>query len=271
MYYTEYQPAAALEGEIDVYWVLDASVAYRPSGRRIYADGCSDIICNAGQGNARFYPLEGKSNEIVLEPGDLYLGGTMTAYGVLITDPGCLLTGIRFRPGGFYAHFPQSMEPAVDATLKFEDQGLCSLMRTAEDLCPKLDHWLTGRQIRKSAGNTKYDFEQLRQRMIDSVGRVAVEALADEMCVSQKTLERIFKRNVGIPPKGFLRIIRFRALLKLIRESPAKDFSNLLQMAADLGYHDHAHLTHEFRKYAGLTPSELADFCKTGIDGGQYF
>lgn len=271
MFYTEYKPVATLEGEIDAYWILDAPVADRPSGRRIYADGCSDIICNAGQGNARFYPLEGKSNEIVLEPGQLYMGGTMTAYGVLITDPGCLLTGIRFRPGGFYAHFRQSMEPSVDATIKFEGQGLCSLMRTAEDLCPKLDFWLTGRQISEPAGSDKHGFGHLRQRMIDSRGRVSVEALADEMCVSQKTLERIFKRNVGVPPKTFLRIIRFQALLKLIRESPAKDFSNLLRMAADLGYHDHAHLTHEFRKYAGLAPSALADFCKTGIDGGRFF
>jgi methylphosphotriester-DNA--protein-cysteine methyltransferase len=34
--------------------------------------------------------------------------------------------------------------------------------------------------------------------MYESGGLASVEALVDEMHVSQKTLERIFKKNVGI-------------------------------------------------------------------------
>jgi AraC-like DNA-binding protein len=46
---------------------------------------------------------------------------------------------------------------------------------------------------------------------------------------------------------------------------------SLLRIAFELGYYDHAHLTNEFKRYAGIRPSELSRFYKTGIANGQYF
>ena len=54
-------------------------------------------------------------------------------------------------------------------------------------------------------------------------------------------------------------------------EMPPATNESLLRMAYDLGYYDHAHLTNEFKKYAGILPSELSHFYKTGISDGQYF
>ena len=82
----------------------------------------------------------------------------------------------------------------------------------------------------------------------------AVEALAQEAHVSNRTLERIFKENVGIPPKEFLRIVRFQEVLKRLRQTDVSEES-LLRVAFGLGYYDHAHLTNEFKKYAGILPS----------------
>jgi AraC-like DNA-binding protein len=100
-----------------------------------------------------------------------------------------------------------------------------------------------------------------------------VEALAREAHVSNRTLERIFKENVGIPPKEFLRIVRFQEVLKRLQQTGGRMVSDesLLRIAFELGYYDHAHLTNEFKKYAGILPSELSHFYKTGIAGGQYF
>jgi AraC-like DNA-binding protein len=274
----EFFPDAGWREHIAAYWVRETGADTGSSGRRVYADGCADLICNAGDSIAYFYPMARRQQVIPLYPGRLYLGGTMTAYGVLRSDTGCLLTGIRFWPGGFYSLFAQSMQPAVDTLIEFPETELCTLMQSRENLNVRLDQWLTDRSVAGALPDDgKYNFAFLRKLMYDSGGLASVGALAEEMCVSKRTLERIFKKNVGIPPKEFLQIVRFQEVLLRLRSIAGKnEFAvaskeSLLRIAFELGYHDHAHLTHEFKKYAGILPSELSHFYKTGISGGQYF
>jgi AraC-like DNA-binding protein len=277
MSFTESIPGAGGQADIAAYWVRRTepeapgrSVSGGSAGRRVYADGCADLICNAGASTAYFYPMARPDEEIAMYPGRLYLGGTMTAYGVVRSEPGGLLTGIRFRPGGFYALFAQTMEPAVDSVVEYPDEELCVLMRDQEELGLRLDRWFEGRVGRPPG---KYDFTFVRGRVYESGGQVSVEALAREAHVSNRTLERIFKENVGIPPKEFLRIARFQEVLKRLRQAGESAVleESLLRIAFELGYYDHAHLTNEFKKYAGILPSELSHFYKTGIAGGHYF
>jgi len=265
MSFFEFLPAAGWRDHIAAYWVRKTEVDACIAGRRVYANGCADVICNAGDSIVYFHPLGGEM-VIPLYPGRLYLAGTMTAYGVIKSEPGSLLTGIRFWPGGFYALFAQSMTPAVDSLIEFPEEELCVLMQREDGMAAGLDRWFGERPARPADG---IDFAFLRKLMYDSGGMVSVEALAKEMHVSNRTLERIFKQNVGMTPKEFLRIIRFQEVLQRLRKAPANE--SLLRTAYDLGYYDHAHLTNEFKKYAGIVPSELSHFYKTGISDGQYF
>jgi len=278
MSFSEFLPEVHWREHIAAYWVRKTEPDTGPSGRRVYADGCVDLICNAGESIAYFYSMSRGQQAIALYPGRLYLGGTMTAYGVLKSDVACLLTGIRFWPGGFYALFSQNMQQAVDSLIEFPEGELCALMGHAENLDARLDRWLSDRSALGALPNPgKYDFTFLRKRMYDSGGLATVEALAEEMCVSNRTLERIFKKNVGIPPKEFLRIVRFQEVLRRLRNAAGKNElgvaakESLLQIAFELGYFDHAHLTNEFKKYAGILPSQLSHFYKTRIAGGLYF
>lgn len=293
MSYTEHIPSAGLQDHIAAYWVRKTGPKVQPSGRRVYADGCADLIFNAGNSTAFFNPKAHAEEMIPLHPGRLYLGGTMTAYGVVHSEPGSILIGIRFRPGGFYTLFGIPMEPAVDTLLEFHDHELVELMKDEKNLPDNLNSWFANRP---PSGDKKYNFAELSKIAYQSRGQASVETLATEAHVSNRTLERIFKENVGIPPKEFLRIIRFQEVLRQLRQTgtrgsetgargsatgaatsaatgastPAPEES-LLRIAFDLGYYDHAHLTNEFKKYAGILPSELSHFYKTGIAGSQYF
>jgi len=290
MSYTEHIPAEGLRDHIAAYWVRRTGATPGPSGRRVYADGCADLIFNAGNSEALFNPMARTGEMIPLRPGRLYLGGTMTAYGVVYSEPGSVLRGIRFWPGGFYALFGVPMEPAVDGVIEFDDDELKKLMSDEVALPDRLNSWFGRRAV---IGDRKHDFAALYKIALGSGGRVSVETLAGEVHVSNRTLERIFKENVGISPKEFLRIVRFQEVLRQLREvgryggtvagtregtvagaregtAPGGEES-LLRIAFDLGYYDHAHLTNEFKKYAGILPSELSRFYKTGIAGSQYF
>lgn len=272
MSFTEFLPAGAWREHIAAYWVRET----RPegSGRRIYADGNADLICNAGDQPVYFYPKARGKQVVPLYPGRLYLGGTMTSYGVIRCDEGCLLTGIRFWPGGFYAMFSQAMQPAVDSVIEFADTEIRTIMQSVPHLEVRLDQCFNdrfGASAVRNAGN--YDFKKLRKRMYDSGGTASVQELALAMHVSMRTLQRIFKVNVGISPKDFLRIIRFQHVLNRLRNlsGDAASRDSLLGIAYDLGYSDHAHLTNEFKKYAGILPSELSHFYKTGEANNKYF
>ena len=267
-------PARELSDYIAAYWVRKSEPAEEYSGRRVYADGCADLIFNAGDSTVYFNPKARAEEVIPLYPRQLYLGGTMTAYGVVFSKPGSALTGIRFRPGGFYAFYAMTMEPVVDGVIEFHDDHLKGLMEKEEGLPDRLNTWFSRQSL---ARNKDHDFSVITRTVYRSGGQVSVDLLARQAHVSNRTLERRFKENIGISPKEFLQIVRFQEVLKRLQQAGEGNGSltlseeSLFRIAVEFGYYDHAHLTNEFKKYSGILPSELSHFYKTGIAGSQYF
>ena len=284
MSFTEYTPSDHLSDYIDAYWVRKAD---RAGGRRVYADGCADLIANTGHSIVYFNPTACLDQSIAFHPGHIYLGGTMTAYGVVFNEAGGELTGIRFKPGGFFALYGTSMEETVDRVVEFPDPALFALMEKGEGL----DTYF----LAKAASKPRHDFVAIYQSIYQRKGQISVDDLSKYFHVGNRTMERIFKENVGISPKEFIKIVRFQEVLRSLRQmrapavppevrptgaatemrprtaAPAPSEESLLRLAFDLGYYDHAHLTNEFKRYAGIRPSELSRFYKTGIAGEQYF
>ena len=87
-------------------------------------------------------------------------------------------------------------------------------------------------------------------------GALRIESLATQLGVSRQHLAGQFRARVGLPPKLYARVCRFRAASARIRATPAQvlDFSAL---ALELGYYDQPHLIHDFRTLAGSTPESF--------------
>lgn len=79
-----------------------------------------------------------------------------------------------------------------------------------------------------------------------------VEDAAARLHVSARTLQRLARRYVGLPPATMIRRRRLQEAAERLRAEPG---TNLASVAADLGYTDHAHLANEFRSVLGLTLS----------------
>lgn len=89
--------------------------------------------------------------------------------------------------------------------------------------------------------------------LIDSDPAVLrVEDAAESLNVSVRTLQRLARRYVGLPPLMMIRRRRLQEAAERLRTDPS---ANLAAIAADLGYADHAHLANEFRTVLGLTLS----------------
>ncbi len=70
---------------------------------------------------------------------------------------------------------------------------------------------------------------------------------------SERYIQKLFLDNVGITPKSFSNIHRFNKSLQLIQTADLP----LTSIAYDCGYYDQAHFIKEFKKFTGLTPSEV--------------
>jgi transcriptional regulator GlxA family with amidase domain len=89
-------------------------------------------------------------------------------------------------------------------------------------------------------------------------GSISVESLATLVGTSRRSLESAFRREVGASPKMYCRITRFRHLFDAVsRSDPAVDW---VQAALDSGFFDQSHMIHDFRRFAGRSPTSfLAD------------
>jgi AraC-like DNA-binding protein len=66
---------------------------------------------------------------------------------------------------------------------------------------------------------------------------------------------QLFREQVGLTPKLFGRIRRFQMLLGRIDKGLPLNWADA---ATDCGYFDQAHLIHDFRAFAGVTPLEYS-------------
>src|SRR5690606_20400422 len=87
----------------------------------------------------------------------------------------------------------------------------------------------------------------LRQFTVTAdVGRVVRES-----GYSHRTFLSQFRRSVGLTPKEYTRVVRLQRAIPRMREA-----GSFAELAAESGYSDQAHLSREFRAFAGVTPRE---------------
>jgi AraC-like DNA-binding protein len=89
--------------------------------------------------------------------------------------------------------------------------------------------------------------------MIHNPTRNRLDRLSDDIGYSQKHFIDLFRRNVGVTPKQYLKIMRFQ---KSIWEIEREGFISWNQVALESGYYDQAHFIHDFKHFSGFTPNE---------------
>lgn len=93
------------------------------------------------------------------------------------------------------------------------------------------------------------DLDRAWRRLLDSGGAIRIEALADELGASRRTLTTRFADHLGIAPKLAARLIRVEAARRRLGTAP------LARLAAEHGFADQAHMTREFRALTGRAPT----------------
>ena len=82
---------------------------------------------------------------------------------------------------------------------------------------------------------------------------MSLDAMVSAHGMSAKTLERRFRNEVGLTPKMFQRVVRFRMAFRMLEHQRGGG----ARIAAAAGYYDQAHMIRDFRQFTGTSPREF--------------
>lgn len=105
-------------------------------------------------------------------------------------------------------------------------------------------------QKAKDASPVKYGKSLLN--LIEQQPSLTVSELSKKLCTTPRTLQRVFKSQLGLPPSTYLQIVQFQKALKALHTQPAKPLS---QVAYENDYADQSHFNRVFKKYTNITPA----------------
>jgi AraC-like DNA-binding protein len=87
-------------------------------------------------------------------------------------------------------------------------------------------------------------------------GALRIESLAAQLGVSRQHLAAQFRTHVGLSPKLYARIQRFRRATEALRR-PCPGAIDWAQLALECGYFDQSHLIRDFQEFADSTPDNF--------------
>lgn len=250
MIFKEYKPSISLLPYIETYWIAKGYAKTKEIDK-IFPDGCVDIIFSFNQ----------MPNNGALVPYLPNLIGTMTTFSEISYYQNISMLGIRFKPAGITAftkipinYFTDSKTDLTLIDTLFEEKFYAKLpeLETSIAKIKHIDLYLNQRLISIFELNNQIVFAT--ELIKKTNGRLPLIDIANRSCLSLRNFERKFKTAVGISPKTFSKIIKFKHTLSYIKKNPTE---SLFSIAVDCGYYDHSHLIKDFKTFTGNTPLHL--------------
>jgi len=232
--------AAFVDGFWSVRWDLDAGASFE---QEILPYPCVNLSTAAGG-----FEVHG--------PGTQRFAAQLTGRGYVF--------GTKFTPSGFFAFARVPMRDLVDKVSSVEAVTGRSLRVPSDvdvsEVRSQVEAFL------RSFGPVHTEDMALADRLVrlaqDDRAIARAEDLAGAAGVSVRSLHRLFERHIGVGPKWIVRRSRVQEAAERMARGERID---LAATAQELGYHDQAHLTHDFRAQVGFTPAAYARRCAASL------
>jgi len=231
MAYREAAPSAVMAAWIECYWTRHGK-ADGPDC--VLPDGCADVIFD-------------------VDHADGFVVGTMTAPLVIPEEASPTMFGIRFHTGRALLGIGVPLRELTDTRASLRDArsiaaGFAGRVADAPSFEARIE--VVERMLLGSLSSTAADpFIDAAVAHI-ACGSSSVDATAATLGVTRQHLARKFAGAVGVSPKMFARIARFRRVLRKVRSHDV-DWADV---AVATGYFDQSHLIADFRDFAGTSP-----------------
>ncbi|MCA0936836.1 AraC family transcriptional regulator [Vibrio alginolyticus] len=212
-------------------------------------DGCIDIVfdCDADTSGALVCGTRLEASSVIFERSHRYFG-------------------VRFNPGVKPDFLHASAGELTNKEYCLQDvmphsAQLIDYVLEAKDFSKQAEavsqflNVLTTKSQRSPANVTR----QIVAKICQHKGNIQVQELERFSGYTSRTLQRMFKNDIGLSPKGFSRAIRCQSAVYDINHSNNLTFSDL---ATDLGFSDQPHFLREFKKLVNVTPLDYQNRVK---------
>jgi AraC-like DNA-binding protein len=238
-------PAADLAHLVERHWVVRWDLGDRPPHRQeVVTHPCVNLV---------------------FEPHGAGVFGVQRRRDVRVLSGTGWAVGVKFRPGGFSGFLGRPVHEITDRALALRDvfgpAGETLARDAAARPAPAGKLALAEAFLRARMPPPDPEVELVQAVVVDMLevdpGSTVAE-VARRHAVSTRTLQRLFRRHVGVGPKWVLRRYRLQEAAEQLAAGERSDWTRL---ALDLGYFDHAHFIRDFRAVVGRSPSEYEAAC----------
>ena len=243
---TRHAPAPEVADRIDRHWIVRWDLRGRsPFTQDVLPHPCVNVVFEAG---------EGRIFGVVRHRFSRRLEGAGIAVGT------------RFRPGAFasFADVPMSriVGRSVPVAEALGDDGA----RLEREVAAHDDDAEQVATVERFFADRLPDddegFELVAAIVADMLSLppgARVEHVAERHGLSARTLQRLFRRYIGLGPKWVLQRYRLHEAAERMAGGEADD---LTRLALELGYFDLPHFTTHFRRAVGRSPAAFLEACR---------
>lgn len=248
----KYFPCHPLRQYVHHYWTMKGDIGDQTLSFRDIPDGNIEVLLNFGSSFVK--------QETHLEAVEHKRGGIKGQFDhpVIIKQTGTVhIVGICFKPYGLYPFLRQSVSSltnrATSTDLLISDELESKLFEMRDFSCwtDILDRHLLKILDRNHKTNPVLH-ESVRQ--LSGSSPTSIKSLSLDLGVSIKSLERLFKEQIGLTPKQFFRVKRIRNVMNVISNQESPDW---MKLVVDFGFYDQPHFNKEFLAMTGTSPSNF--------------
>jgi AraC-like DNA-binding protein len=187
------------------------------------------------------------------------ISGARSEFSLLDTSKPFSMIGVAFKPGGGFpfVNLPAGELHNLGVPLEtvwgrdadaIRDRVLEA--RTPQARIAIVEQALTEKAAGRFAGHPAVRFALKRFEGAAPFGSIA--EVTSQIGLSSRRFIELFRHEVGLTPKLFCRIRRFQQALGAVEDATNVDWA---RVALSCGYYDQAHFIHDFRAFAGVSPS----------------
>lgn len=252
-----FAPSPALAPFVEVIWGVRGRAEF--SREAVLPNGVVELMVNFGP----VQKVHAYADRAVDEDfRQAWVAGMQDGPLVIGSPHGTDHMGVRFRPGGAHAFFDLPLDAVTNRVIELDalvgDDAAAELrdrtrpLGSDEARARAIEDWLLARRY------AVHPYFATIRRAMDlfhqSTFTLTVAEVCDRLGLSNRHLVRQFREVVGVTPKTMSRIARFQAVVTAIEDTRDPDWARL---AYRFGYADQPHLVREFRRMAGVTPTQF--------------
>jgi methylphosphotriester-DNA--protein-cysteine methyltransferase len=236
---------------IECFWIVEEADP-TPVIQKIIPDGFPEIIFHYG--DPYLIKLDKKWSKQSLS----LFGGQITNHFFLKNTGVSNILGIKLKPAAASLLFDIDMHALTNRVVSLKTVG-GSKLKTFAGLLNKnvdqvtriaaIDEYLSRYE---GVGSNDSTINTAVGRILSSNGMVSVGEICKECGCSERQLERMFRKFIGVSPKLYCRIIRFAYVFQVVQ---GKEALNGSELGIASGFYDQSHFIKNFKAFTGEDPS----------------